>query len=170
MVDAPERHPDPPLRDPAQQVWFTAWPAYDSRTEHNLVFSHWVNVPNGANLLSNTSGTPRRRALLAPVTWIAGPVTATNVALTLAPALSAWGCLFPWPCARSSKREVPPPSPPARSTATRPPSSPSLIFADVSVTVLVIPPILFSLRQEILVRQEHSAVRDGICLAALLVL
>ena len=30
--------------------------------------------------------------VLAPVTWLFGPVTATNVALTLAPGLSAWAC------------------------------------------------------------------------------
>ena len=35
--------------------------------------------------------------------------------------------------------------------------------------MLVIPPILFTLLHEIFVRQEHSAFRDGICLAALLV-
>ena len=80
-----------PCGDPAQQVWFTAWPAYALAHGHNLVFSHWVNVPHGANLLSNTSGT-LVGALLAPVTWTSGPITATNVALTLAPALSAWGC------------------------------------------------------------------------------
>ncbi len=47
-------------------------------------------MPNGANLLSNTSGT-LVGMVLAPVTWLVGPVFSTNVALTLAPALSAWG-------------------------------------------------------------------------------
>ena len=80
-----------PCGDPAQQVWFTAWPAYALAHGHNLVFSQWVNTPHGANLLSNTSGT-LVATLLAPITWAWGPITATNVALTLAPALSAWGC------------------------------------------------------------------------------
>ena len=48
-------------------------------------------MPYGANLLSNTSGT-LVGVVLGPVTWLWGPVAATNVALTLAPALSAWGC------------------------------------------------------------------------------
>ncbi len=155
-----------PCGDPAQQVWFTAWPAYALAHGHNLVFSHWVNVPNGANLLSNTSGT-LVGALLAPVTWTAGPVTATNVALTLAPALSAWGCfvalrpLITWKAAAF---------PAALVYGYSAALVTSLMFGHVSVTVLVIPPILFTLLHEILVRQEHSAVRDGVCLAALLVL
>ena len=68
-----------------------AWPAWAIAHLHSLFFSGAVNVPHGANLLSNTSGT-LVGVVLAPVTWLFGPVTATNVALTLAPALSAWGC------------------------------------------------------------------------------
>jgi hypothetical protein len=154
-----------PCGDPAQQVWFTAWPAYALAHGHNLVFSQWVNVPNGANLLSNTSGT-LVAAVLAPVTWLWGPVTATNVALTLAPALSAWGCfvalrpLVTWKAAAF---------PAALVFGYSAAIVTSLVFGHVSVTVLVIPPILFTLLHEIVVRQEHSAFRDGICLAALLV-
>ena len=47
-----------------------------------------MSHPGGVNLLDNTSvlalGIP-----LAPVTWVVGPVASMNVALTLAPALSA---------------------------------------------------------------------------------
>ena len=77
--------------DPAQEVWFMAWPAWAITHLHSVFFSGVVNVPHGANLLSNTSG-PLVGVVLAPVTWLFGPVTATNVALTLAPALSAWAC------------------------------------------------------------------------------
>jgi hypothetical protein len=154
-----------PCGDPAQQVWFTAWPAYALAHGHNVVFSQWVNVPDGANLLSNTSGT-LVAAVLAPVTWAWGPITATNVALTLAPALSAWGCfvalrpLIKWKAAAF---------PAALVYGYSAAIVTSLVFGHVSVTMLVIPPILFTLLHEILVRQEHSAFRDGICLAALLV-
>jgi len=84
--------------DPAQQVWFTAWPAWAITHLHSVFFSGVVNVPHGANLLSNTSG-PLVGVVLAPVTLLFGPVTATNVALTLAPGLSAWACfaaIRPW--------------------------------------------------------------------------
>ena len=77
--------------DPAQEVWFMAWPAWAMTHLHNVFFSNAVNVPHGANLLSNTSG-PLVGVVLAPVTWLFGPVTATNLALTLAPGLSAWAC------------------------------------------------------------------------------
>ena len=42
--------------DPAQEVWFVAWPAWAITHLHSLFFSGAVNVPHGANLLSNTSG------------------------------------------------------------------------------------------------------------------
>ena len=45
----------------------------------------------------------------------------------------------------------------------------SLLFGHVSVTVLVIPPLLVSVMHEIVIRQEHSVRRDGLVLAALLV-
>ena len=51
-----------------------------------------VNVPYGANLLSNTSGT-LIGLVLSPVTRIWGPVAATNVALTLAPGAERLGML-----------------------------------------------------------------------------
>ena len=43
--------------DPAQEVWFIAWPAWALWHAANPFFSSAVNVPFGANLLSNTSGT-----------------------------------------------------------------------------------------------------------------
>src|SRR5580698_1186870 len=76
--------------DPAQEVWFIAWPAWALLHSANLFFSGAVNVPFGANLLSNTSGT-LVGVVLSPVTWLWGPVVSTNVALTMAPGLSAWG-------------------------------------------------------------------------------
>ena len=45
----------------------------------------------------------------------------------------------------------------------------SIAFGHVSVTVLVIPPFLFTTLHEIVIRQEHSVQRDGLLLAGLLV-
>jgi hypothetical protein len=151
--------------DPGQQVWFTAWPAYAIGHLHSLVFSGAVNVPDGANLLSNTSGT-LVGVLLAPVTWTAGPIAATNVALTLAPALSAWACFVAlrplvswWPGAVVGGLVF------GYSAAV----VTSLFFGHVSVTWLVVPPLLFTLLHEIVIGQEHSVRADGLALAALLV-
>ena len=151
--------------DPAQQVWFTAWPAWAIAHLHNVFFSGAVNVPDGANLLSNTSGT-LVGVLLAPVTWLFGPVAATNVALTLAPALSAWGCFVAIrPLVTWKAGAIPAALVYGYSSAI----VSSLTFGHVSVAFLVIPPLLFTTLHEIVIRQEHSARRDGLVLAALLV-
>jgi len=151
--------------DPAQEVWFMAWPAWAITHLHSVVFSGAVNVPHGANLLSNTSG-PLVGVVLAPVTWLFGPVTATNVALTLAPALSAWSCFAAIrPLVKWKAAAIPAALVYGYSAAL----VTSLTFGHVSVTMLVVPPFLFTTLHEIVIRQEHSVVRDGLLLAALLV-
>jgi hypothetical protein len=152
--------------DPAQQVWFMAWPAWAIAHLSNPFFSHAVNVPSGANLLSNTSGT-LVGVVLAPVTWLWGPVAATNVALTLAPALSAWGCFVAiGPLVRWKAGAIPAALAYGYSSAM----ISSLVFGHVSVALLVVPPLLFTALYEIVIRQKHSVRRDGLVLAALVVI
>jgi dolichyl-phosphate beta-glucosyltransferase len=151
--------------DPAQEVWFIAWPAWAIAHLHNPFFSSVVNVPYGANLLSNTSGT-LVGVVLAPVTWLFGPVAATNVALTLAPALSAWGCFVAIrPLVTWKWGALPAALVFGYSSAIYS----SLLFGHVSISLLVFPPLLFTLLHEIVIRQEHSVRRDGLLLAALVV-
>ncbi len=101
--------------------------------------------------------------VLAPVTWLFGPVTATNVALTLAPALSAWGCFAAIrPLVTWKPGAIPAGLVYGYSAAI----VTSLAFGHVSVTWLVIPPLLFTTLHEIVIRQEHSVRRDGLVLAA----
>ncbi len=151
--------------DPAQEVWFIAWPAWAIAHLHNPFFSSLVNVPHGANLLSNTSGT-LVGVVLAPVTWMFGPVAATNVALTLAPALSAWGCFVAIrPLVTWKWGALPAAFVFGYSSAVYS----SLLFGHVSIALLVFPPLLFSLLHEIVIRQEHSVRRDGLLLAGLIV-
>ena len=151
--------------DPAQEVWFIAWPAWAITHLHSVLFSGAVNVPHGANLLSNTSG-PLVGVALSPVTWLFGPITATNVALTLAPALSAWACFAAIrPLVRWKAGAIPAALVYGYSAAL----VTSLTFGHVSVTLLVIPPFLLTTLHEIVIRQEHSVRRDGLLLAGLLV-
>jgi dolichyl-phosphate beta-glucosyltransferase len=151
--------------DPAQEVWFVAWPAWAIAHLHNPFFSSLVNVPSGANLLSNTSGT-LVGVVLAPVTWLFGPIAATNVALTLTPALSAWACFAAIrPLVKWKWGAVPAALVFGYSAAI----FSSLLFGHVSVSLLVFPPFLFTTLHEIVIRQEHSVRRDGLLLAALLV-
>jgi hypothetical protein len=92
-------HPDSTMTasegDPSSFVWFLEWPAYALRHGHSLFLATRDQVPGGMNLLDNTS-VLALGVVLAPVTWLSGPIAALNVALTAAPALSAisaYGCL-----------------------------------------------------------------------------
>ena len=149
--------------DPAQEVWFMAWPAWAIAHGANVFFAGMVNVPHGANLLSNTSGT-LVGIVLSPVTWLWGPVSATNLALTLAPGLSAWGC---WIALRRFVTWQPGAVVASLVYGYSAAVVTSLIFGHVSVTVLVIPPLLFVTLYETLVTQARSPRRDGVLLAAL---
>jgi hypothetical protein len=151
--------------DPAQEVWFMAWPAWALSHFANVFFSGAVNAPFGANLLSNTSGT-LVGVVFSPVTWLWGPVVASNAALTLAPGLSAWGA---WLALRRFVTWKPGAIPAALVYGYSSAIVTSLIFAHTSITVLFVPPLLFASVHEILIRQEKSPLHDGLVLAALVV-
>ena len=69
-------------------TWFLSWPAYAISHGLNPLYSTAMFHPTGVNLLANT-GEVGIGVVLAPVTWIFGPVATLNVALTLSPTLSA---------------------------------------------------------------------------------
>jgi hypothetical protein len=76
-----------PCGDPSSFAWYLAWPAYAIKHFHSLFFSTRVHVPGGINLLDNTS-VLALGVVLAPVTWLFGPIASLNVALTTAPILT----------------------------------------------------------------------------------
>jgi hypothetical protein len=81
--------------DPSSFAWFMEWPAYALTHGQSLFLEHSDQVPAGLNMLDNTS-VLALGVVLTPVTWLFGPVASLNVALTLAPvlsAISAYGCL-----------------------------------------------------------------------------
>ena len=151
--------------DPAQEVWFMAWPAWALWHAANPFFSSAVNVPFGANLLSNTSGT-LVGLVLSPLTRIWGPVAATNVALTLAPGLSAWGC---WVAVRRVVTWKTAAIPAALVYGYCPAIVTSVMFGHASVALLVIPPLLFTHLFEMFARPQKSALHDALVLFALVV-
>jgi hypothetical protein len=69
-------------------TWFIEWPAYAISHGLNPLYSTAMFHPAGVNLLSNT-GVVGIGILLAPVTWLFGPIASLNLALTLSPVLSA---------------------------------------------------------------------------------
>ncbi len=74
--------------DASQFTWFLAWPAHALAHGLDPLYSTAIGYPHGVNLLSNTS-VVALGVVLAPVTWLFGPVATLNVALALSPALSA---------------------------------------------------------------------------------
>ncbi len=74
--------------DAARYLWFLEWPAYALTHGHSVLYSTWLYHPSGLNLLNDTS-VLAFGVVLAPVTWLFGPVASLNVASTLIPALSA---------------------------------------------------------------------------------
>ena len=151
--------------DPAQEVWFIAWPAWALWHAANPFFSSAVNVPYGANLLSNTSGT-LIGIVLSPVTRIWGPVAATNVALTLAPGLSAWGC---WAAVRRVVTWKTAAIPAGLVYGYSPAIVTSVMFGHASVALLVVPPLLFAHLFAMFARPKRSPLHDGLVLFVLVV-
>jgi hypothetical protein len=92
-------HPDSVMLcncgDPSSFAWFMEWPAYALTHGQSLFLEHADQVPVGLNMLDNTS-VLALGIVLAPITWLFGPVASLNVALTAAPVLSgisAYGSL-----------------------------------------------------------------------------
>ena len=79
--------------DPNQAAWFLANTAHAISTFSNPFVSHLVNVPDGANMMANTS-TIAVGALFAPVTLAFGPVVALNMVFITGIAATAWSFAF----------------------------------------------------------------------------
>ena len=70
--------------DTSPTIWYMAWPAYAMVHGQNPLYSTAIGYPTGVNLVFTAYG-----IVLAPVTWLFGPVAAVNVILTASPVLSA---------------------------------------------------------------------------------
>jgi hypothetical protein len=75
--------------DPAIFIWFLRWIPFAVDHHEPLLFSSWLNHPDGVNLMWNTS-LPLLGRLLAPLTLRWGPVLTFNVVVALGFGLSAW--------------------------------------------------------------------------------
>ena len=75
--------------DPAIFMWFLRWVPFALEHGHDLLVTHYLNYPDGVNLMWNTS-LPLPGLLLAPVTEAWGPVLSFNLLLVLSYGLSAW--------------------------------------------------------------------------------
>lgn len=154
-----------PCGDPAQFTWFLAWPAWAIAHGHNPFVSSAVNVPNGANLLDNASG-PLTGIVLAPITWISGSVLSLNVLLTLAPGLNTWAA---WLALRRFVTWKPAAIPGALLYGYAPIVFLTLIYGHGGWAVLVVPPLMVMVLEDVLVRRHRTPLVNGLLLAALIV-
>jgi hypothetical protein len=84
--------------DTPQQIWFMSWVPHLITSGGNPLYTTYLNAPGGANMMVNTS-MMFLSALLAPITFLLGPVAALNVGMRLALAasgLAAFGVLRTW--------------------------------------------------------------------------
>jgi hypothetical protein len=144
-------------------TWFLAWPAYAISHGLNPLYSTASFYPTGVNLLSNTAEVGFG-VVLAPVTWLFGPIATLNVALTVSPALSALAMFVllrrwvSW-------------SPAAFAGGLFYGFSPfvlmSLTDAHLMLGAAFIPPLIVIGLDEIIVRQRRQPVATGVVIGVL---
>ena len=146
--------------DPAQSLWFLAWVAHAMAHGQDPLLSTAAGHPGGVNLLANQSSV-LVGVVLAPITWVFGPVASLNVALTLAAPVN--GLAAAVLCRRFTGWG------PAAAGGALFGLSPlvlsELTFAHLADTVLVFVPVIVLCMHELLVRQQGPSVRWGAALA-----
>jgi hypothetical protein len=151
--------------DPAQEVWFLAWLPHALGAGLNPFFSHAVFAPSGVNLLDNTS-TDLLGLVLAPVTVTAGPVASLDVAVLLAPALSALGAFT---LCRRYVTWSPASFVGGLCYGFGPFVTGDLRYGHLDLTWLVLPPLIFCCLDALLVRGTRRPLRAGAVLGVLVV-
>jgi len=147
--------------DGVSQIWFLDWTEYALAHGHNPFFSGWQSFPTGLNTLSDTSmvalGT-----IVSPVTALFGPIVTWNVLLRLAVVSSAFAmCLVLrrwtnwWPAAFVGGLIY------GYSAYI------TLNLGHLFLVFVPLPPLMFLLLYEILVRQRWRSGRTGAALGAL---
>jgi hypothetical protein len=145
-------------------AWLLQWTPQAIVHLHNPLYTNGLNYPFGVNLLTN-AGVVGLGVLFAPVTWLFGPVASFNAVETLSLAASAIGGYFfalRWVRWR----------PAAFVAGLLYGFSPYEIgqTGHINLTFVVLPPLIFLMVHEVVVRQSWPARRAGIVLALLCVL
>jgi len=143
-------------------IWFLRWLPFAISHGHNPLLTNYLDYPAGANLMWNAS-MPLIDLILAPVTTTLGPNFAYNLMTTAAIALSGWTAFLlisryvhsPWAAAAGGLLYG---------------FSPFMIAHLLGHPALFnafVPPLIFLLLDEALIRQRRSAVSTGILLGLL---
>lgn len=152
--------------DAARFVWYFRWPAFAITHGHNVLYSTYLFHPGGINLLDDTS-VVALGVVLAPVTWLAGPVASMNVALTLAPVLSAFAMFV---LLRRWVRWTPAAFVGGLAYGFSPFVLTELALNQLNIAFLAIPPLIVLVLVDLLVTQRRRPWVNGLLVAVLVVL
>jgi hypothetical protein len=144
-------------------TWFLAWPAYAISHGLNPLYSTALFHPSGVNLLSNTAEVGIA-VVLAPVTWLFGPVATLNVALTLSPALSA---LAMFVLLRRWVSWTPAAFIGGLAYGFSPFILIALTDAHLMLAMAPVPPLMVACLDEMLIRQRRTPLATGVLLGVL---
>ncbi len=148
--------------DPPLFMWFLRWMPHALAHGQNPLFTHHINYPDGVNLMWNTA-IPLLSLLAAPFTLTLGPVLTYNLLVTSCVALSGW-------CAYLMLRRYVASRAAAFAGGLLYGFSP-YVYAQahehMNLAAAFVPPLMFLLLDDILVRQRRPAILDGLLLAAL---
>jgi hypothetical protein len=152
--------------DVSQAVWFQSWTPWALLHGHNPMLSNAIFAgQGGANMLVNTSWI-FPSLLLAPVTWLFGPVASFNVGVTIAPVVSGWAFFA---AVRAFTRFVPGQLLGATLWGFSPFVLAGLPAGHFQLSWLFYPPLALLLLYDLLVTRRRSPVLDGILLGLLTV-
>jgi len=151
--------------DAARFLWFFRWPAYALAHGHGVFHSTWLFHPGGINLLDDTS-VVALGVVLTPITWLWGPVASMNIALTLAPVLSA---LAMYLLLRRWVTWAPAAFLGGLAYGFSPFVVTELALNQLNIAFLAVPPLVVLVLADLLVDQRRAPWRNGLSLAALAV-
>jgi hypothetical protein len=137
-----------------------AWPAYAIVHGQNPLYSTAIGYPTGVNLVFTAYG-----IVMAPVTWLFGPVTAVNVVLTVSPVLSA---VAMFALVRRWVSWMPAAFLAGLFYGFSPFVVSNLGVAHVDFIMVAIPPLVALCLDELLIRQQRHAAAVGIVMGLLI--
>jgi hypothetical protein len=144
-------------------MWFLKWMEFALRHGHNPLVTHYMNYPQPVNLMWNTSE-PLPGLVLAPLTAMAGAAVTFNVLATLGVALSAFTAFVA--IGRVVKHRAA-----AWVGGLLYGFSPFMLNQSnghLHLTLAFLPPLIFVVLHEIMVRQQVRASRAGALLGLLI--
>ena len=153
-----------PSQDPKLDAWYLAWTPFALTHAVNPFFSHWVNVPFGANYAANVA-IPLLAVLASPVTAVWGPVAGVNFLTSfafLACCVGGYCFVRHWTSWR----------PAAFAGGLLYGFSPYVVsegYAHLHTMFVALVPFIFIVLDEIFVRQRYSPRLLGLVLGLLLI-